>query len=80
MIFLQPSWVLAFVFAFVYLGAGRMEERHGDGRNNGILWAGLSIAASATAIRLLGGGSLLVVVSQVLLFGAITAYRAICEP
>jgi hypothetical protein len=44
MIFLQPSWVLAFVFAFVYLGAGRMEERHGDGRNNGILWAGLSIA------------------------------------
>ena len=80
MIFLQPTWVLAFVFAFVCLEAGNLEKRHRNGRSDGILWAGLSIATSAVVIRLLGGGSLFVVLAQVVLFGAITVYRVLREP
>ncbi len=79
MIFLQPNWVLAFVFAFVLFQAGALEKRHGDGKDPGILWAGLSIAVSAIVIHLLHGQWFLVLLGQIVLFAGITLYRVLRE-
>ena len=49
MVFLQASWIIAFVCAFTLFGAGKAEAR-GGGSDNGWLWAGLSIAVSALLI------------------------------
>jgi hypothetical protein len=75
MIFLQPNWILAFVFAFVLYGAGKAEAREA-GRNTGMLWAGLSIAVSAALIRFLGAGWILVLAGQAALFVCIGVFRA----
>jgi hypothetical protein len=75
MIFLQPNWILAFVFAFVLYGAGKAEAREA-GRNTGMLWAGLSIAVSAALIRFLGAGWILVLAGQAALFVGIGVFRA----
>jgi hypothetical protein len=76
MTFLQPALILAFVCAFTFYGAGKAEARNG-GRNNGVLWAGLSIAVSALLIRLFGAGWLLVVLGQAALFVGIGIVRAL---
>jgi biotin transporter BioY len=76
MIFLQANWIIAFVFAFTLYGAGKAEARD-SGRNNGFLWAGLSIAASALLIQLLGAGWFVVVLGQVALFAGIAIFRSL---
>jgi len=76
MIFLQPEWILAFVCAFIFFGAGKQNVGLDGGRNFSFLWAGLSIAVSALVIRFLGAGWVLVLVSQGVLFFAIGAIRA----
>lgn len=76
MIFLQPNWIIAFVFAFVLFGAGKSDLTIRDGKNHSILWAGLSIAVSAVAIHVFGGGWVSVVVAQAGLFAGIGVFRA----
>jgi hypothetical protein len=72
----SPTWILAFVCAFVYFGAGRAEAK-GGGRDNAWLWAGLSIAVSALVIQVLGVGWIVLVLSQVALFVGIGIARAL---
>jgi hypothetical protein len=77
-IFLQPGWILAFVCAYVFYGAGQFEARDGA-RNNRMLWAGLSIALSAFVIQVFRGGWLLVLLAQAGLFAGIGIFRAVRE-
>jgi hypothetical protein len=76
MIFLQPNWIIAFVCAFIFFGAGKQNVGLDGGKNFSFLWAGLSIAVSALVIRFLDAGWLLVVVSQAVLFIGIGMFRA----
>ena len=76
MIFLQTSWIIAFVCAFTFYGAGKAEARDG-GRHSGVLWAGLSIATSALLIQFVGAGWLLVLLGQAGLFVGIGIFRAL---
>jgi hypothetical protein len=81
-IFLQTNWIIAFVCAYIFLHAGRLEARgssletRSGSRDNGILWAGLSIATSALVIQVFGGGWLFVLLAQAGLFIGIGIYRA----
>jgi hypothetical protein len=76
MIFLQPTWIIAFVCAFTYYGAGQIEARDG-GRDHGILWAGLSIAISALVIQMLHGGWVFVLLAQVVFLVGIGFVRTL---
>ena len=60
MIFLTPSWILGFVFAYCYYMGGAMESKQSGGRNPGLFWALLSILVTAGVIQGLGGGVFLV--------------------
>ena len=77
MIFLTPAWILAFVCAFVFFGAGKQNASIPGGKNRSYLWAFLSIAVSALVIRFLAAGWILVLVSQLALFAAIGLFGAI---
>ena len=77
MALLQSNWILAFVFAFVLYGSGKLEAR--NGMRNGILWAALSIAISVLVIQALGGGWLFELLSQVGLVAGIGVIRALRE-
>ena len=77
MIFLQPNWIIAFVCAFVFYGAGKQNTGIPGGKNQSLLWTGLSIGVSALAIHLLGAGWVLVLVAQCGLFVAIGIFRSI---
>ena len=79
MIFLQPNWIIAFVCAFVFYGAGKQNTGIPGGRNQSLLWTGLSIGVSAIAIHLLGAGWVLVLVAQFGLFVAIGIFRSFRE-
>ena len=79
MIFLQSNWIIAFVCAFVFYGAGKQDGTIPGGANYSILWAGLSIAVSAFAIHVIGGGWLLVLLAQIGLFVGIGAFRVFWE-
>lgn len=79
MIFLQPTWILAFVCAFVFFGAGKQNTGTPGGKNQSFLWAGLSIAVSALVIQLFGAGWVLVLVAQCGLFVAIAIVRSLRE-
>lgn len=79
MIFLTPSWIIAFVCAFVLYGAGKRDPAIRDGANHSILWAGLSIAVSALIIHVVGGGVILVLIGQVGLFVGIGVFRSLRE-
>lgn len=76
MIFLQASWIIAFVCAFVLYGAGKSDLTVKDGKKYSLLWAGLSIAVSALIIQVFGGGWILVVAGQAALFVGIGVFRA----
>lgn len=78
MIFLQPSWIVAFVCAYVFYGAGQFEARAGA-RNNRMVWAGLSIALSALVIQVFHGSWLLILLAQAGLFVGIGIFRALRE-
>jgi hypothetical protein len=75
MVFLQPAWILAFVCAFTFFGAGKAEAK-GGGPDHGLLWSVLSVATSAALIKFMGAGWLLVLLGQVGLFIAIGIFRA----
>ncbi len=62
--------ILVVVCAMFFYWAGEFEN------TSGIAWAGLSVAVSVAMWQWLGGGFLAVLVGQVALFVAITAYRA----
>jgi hypothetical protein len=79
MIFLQPSWIIGFVFAWCFFMGGQMEARHKGGRNPGPVWALISIAVTAVVTQLLGGGVFLVILGQVVAFAGITAWRVIFD-
>jgi hypothetical protein len=74
MIFLQSSWIIAFVCAFVFYGAGKQDGTIQGGANHSILWAGLSIGVSTVVIQVLGAGWLLVLLAQIGLFVGIAAF------
>lgn len=76
MIFLTPAWIIAFVFAFVFYGAGKRDPTVRDGADLSMLWAGISIAISALVIQVFSGGWILVVIAQVALFVGIGVFRA----
>ena len=76
MVFLQPTWIIAFVCAFVLYGAGKKDLMVRDESNHSWLWAGLSIATSAIVIQVLGGGWIFVVLAQAGLVAAIGVFRA----
>ena len=75
MIFLQTNWILAFVCAFTFFGAGKAEAK-GGGPDHGFLWAGLSVVTSAVFIELFGAGWFLVLLGQAGLFIGIGIFRA----
>jgi hypothetical protein len=78
-IFLQPNWIVGFVFAYFYFMGGRHDARQSNRRNNGPFWALASILVTVAVVQGLGGGWLLVVVGQTLLFVAITLWRLLVE-
>ena len=61
--------VVLSVSALFFYRAGRQE------RSWGLLWAGLSVAASMLALRFLSWGLMGVLLAQVVLFIGITVYR-----
>ena len=75
MIFLQTNWIIAFVCAFVFFGAGKQNATVVGGKNFSFLWAGLSIAVSALVIRFLNAGWFIVLVAQAFLFVGIGVVR-----
>ena len=77
MIFLQPVWIIAFVCAFVFFGAGKQNATVPGGKNLSFLWMGLSIAVSALVIGVFSGGWIHVLVAQLVLFVAIGIFRSI---
>jgi hypothetical protein len=77
MTFLQSNWILAFVFAVVLYGSGKLEAQ--NGMRNGLLWGALSITVSVLVIAVLGGGWLFEVLAQLGLFVGIGALRALPE-
>jgi hypothetical protein len=76
MIFLQPNWILAFVCALTFFGAGKAEAKSG-GPNHSFLWAALSVATSALLIKLFDAGWFLVLLGQAGVFIEIGIFRAI---
>lgn len=76
MIFLQPNWIIAFVCAFVFYGAGKQNANIAGGKNHSVLWTGLSIAVSALAIHIFSAGWILVLGAQFGLFLAIGIFRS----
>ena len=79
MIFLQTNWIIAFVCAFVLYGAGKQNATLPGGGDYGLLWAGLSIAVSALAIHVFGGGWIFVLQSQPGLGAGIAIFRVLRE-
>ena len=79
MIFLQSNWIIGFVLAYVFFMMGRYDAQNSSRGNHGPLWALASILITVGVIQLFGGGWLFVLVAQVLLFVAITAFRALVE-
>jgi hypothetical protein len=77
MIFLQPNWILAFVCAFVFFGAGKQNMGIPGGKNQSYLWAGLSIAVSALVIHFFSAGWILVLLAQAGLFVAIGVFGSL---
>ena len=75
MIFLQPNWILAFVCAFTFFGAGKAEAK-GGGPDHGLLWSALSVATSAVLIKFFDAGWILVLLGQVGMFIGIGIIRA----
>ena len=75
--FLSPPWIIAFVCAFVFYGAGKKDLAVKDSANVSLLLAGLSIAVSALVIHVFGGGVLLVLLGQAVLLAGIGAFRAL---
>jgi hypothetical protein len=75
MIFLQTHWILAFVCAFTFFGAGKAEAK-GGGPDHAFLWAGLSVVTSAVFIELFDAGWFLVLLGQAGLFIGIGIFRA----
>lgn len=75
--FLQSTWMLAFVSAFVLYGSGKIES--GNGARKGMLWAGLSIAASLLVIKGLGGGWPSELLAQVGVFVGIAVIRTLLD-
>jgi hypothetical protein len=71
MFYLQPTWVIAFVCAFVFFGAGKQNAGILGGKNQSYLWAGLSIAVSAFVISFFNAGWPVVLLAQAGLFVAI---------
>lgn len=79
MIFLTPAWILGFVFAYVYFLMGRQEAQDGTRPNHGPYWALASFLITVAVIQAFGGGALLVVVCQILLFAGITFWRVVSD-
>lgn len=77
MIFLQPVWIIAFVCAFVFFGAGKQNAGILGGKNRSYLWAGLSIAVSAFVISFFSAGWILVLAAQAGLFVAIGIFGSL---
>jgi hypothetical protein len=75
MIFLQTNWILAFVCAFIFFGAGKAEAK-GGGPDHGLLWSASSVATSAVLIKFLDAGWILVLLGQVGMFVGIGIIRA----
>lgn len=73
---LSTSWIIAFVCAFVFFGAGKQNAGIAGGKNQSFLWMGLSIAVSAVVIQLFSAGWVLVLLAQVGLFAAIGIVRS----
>jgi hypothetical protein len=68
---LTTSWIIAFVCAFVFFGAGKQNKEIPGGKDRSFLWLGLSIAVSAVVIQLFGAGWMGVLLAQFGLFAAI---------
>lgn len=79
MIFLTPAWILGFVFAYIYFLMGRHEAQEGARPNHGPYWSLASFLITVAVIQAFGGGALVVVVCQVLLFTGITLWRVMSE-
>lgn len=75
MTFLTPAWIVGFVFAWSYFVGGKFEVKQRGGRNPGPLWALASLLITVGVIQGLGGGVFFVILGQVALFIAITAWR-----
>ena len=67
----STSWIVAFLCAFVFFGAGKQNTGIPGGKNHSFLWMGLSIAVSAVVIQLFSAGWILILLAQFGLFAAI---------
>jgi hypothetical protein len=77
MFYLQTHWIIAFVCAFVFFGAGKQNAGVAGGKNHSFFWAGLSIAVSAVVISFLSAGWIGVLMAQACLFLAIGMLRSL---
>lgn len=73
---LTTAWIIAFVCAFVFFGAGKQNTGLPGGTNQSFLWAGLSIGVSAIVIQVFHAGWMLILLAQFGLFVAIGVFRA----
>ena len=71
--------LLIIVSAMMFFSMGQYEARDG-GRNNGLLWASLSLAMSWLVVSVLHAGMTLQVLGQAAVFVGIGAFRAMREP
>ncbi|MCW8879605.1 MAG: hypothetical protein OQK51_21305 [Kangiellaceae bacterium] len=79
MFYLQPPWIIAFVFAYVYFNMSKHEVKFSRKKDHAWLWAGLSIAISAFTIRFLSSSWVSVLAAQIVLYLGIVGYRIIMD-
>lgn len=82
MIFYQSNWLMAFVCASLFF-AMAVQEARGRGDTSsavGLLWFGLSMAASAATINWFDGGWIAVLVAQLAQFIGIAIFRVLRDP
>lgn len=73
--FITPAWIIGFAFAWCYFVGGKFEVKQRGGRNQGPFWALASLLVTVGVIQGLGRGVFFVILGQVALFIAITAWR-----
>lgn len=76
---LDTAVILAVVSAITFFAMGKYEAEHGAKRNNGFLWALLSIIASIAVFKGLKGGWLMLLGAQIVIFVAIAVWRVVAE-
>jgi len=69
-------WLIAFICAFIFFGAGKQNAALPGGKNQSFVWTLLSLAVSALVIQVFHAGWVLVVIAQAGLLVAIGVFAS----